>query len=130
MWDYRHVGLLAHRTTEAPPLTVAEKPLRKLELRPSPGHMHELKLKEDSKIKAIEEKFTKLMNDYQIDGEFKIIGGKDTWHEIVNYQEKVGAIMIVVGSRGMNAIRRTFMGSVSDSIVHHAHVPVLVCRHH
>lgn len=65
----------------------------------------------------------------QIEGVFKVVGGKDSWHEIIKYQQSVGAIMIVVGSRGLNALRRTFMGSVSDSIVHHANCPVLVCRH-
>ncbi|XP_070191847.1 putative universal stress protein SAUSA300_1656 [Littorina saxatilis] len=96
---------------------------------PTPGHVHELKTKEDSKIKEIEDKFSKLMKDNSIDGQFKVVGGKDTWHQIINYQESVKAALIVVGTRGSNAIRRTLMGSVSDSIVHHAHCPVLVCRH-
>lgn len=65
----------------------------------------------------------------QVEGEFHILGGKDTWHKVIEYQHNINAIMIVVGSRGLNAIRRTFMGSVSDSIVHHASCPVLVCRH-
>lgn len=101
-----------------------------MEEAPSPGHVAEMKLKDDNKIKMMETKFAQLMKDSQIEGVFKVVGGKDPWHEIIQYQESVGAIMIVVGSRGMNAIRRTFMGSVSDSIVHHAHCPVLVCRHH
>ena len=66
---------------------------------------------------------------FQVDGVFKVVGGKDAWHQIINYQESVGAMLIVVGTRGANAIRRTLMGSVSDSVVHHAHCPVLVCRH-
>jgi nucleotide-binding universal stress UspA family protein len=42
--------------------------------------------------------------------------------------EKEGAELIVMGSRGLGCIRRALMGSVSDSIVHHAHCPVLVVR--
>lgn len=34
--------------------------------------------------------------------------------------------MIVMGSRGMNALRRTFMGSVSDYVIHHVHIPVTI----
>lgn len=34
--------------------------------------------------------------------------------------------MIVMGSRGIGTIRRTFLGSVSDYCVHHAHIPVAV----
>ncbi|CAH1780792.1 unnamed protein product [Owenia fusiformis] len=39
--------------------------------------------------------------------------------------EEVG--MIVMGSRGHGKIRRTILGSVSDYVLHHAHVPVIVC---
>lgn len=39
------------------------------------------------------------------------------------------ADLIIVGTRGMSKVRRTFLGSVSDYLVHHANVPVLVCRH-
>ena len=40
-----------------------------------------------------------------------------------------GATYIVTGTRGLGKIRRTIMGSVSDYVIHHAHVPVLVVRH-
>lgn len=36
------------------------------------------------------------------------------------------AKMIVKGSRGLNAVRRTFLGSVSDYIIYHCSLPVLV----
>ncbi|XP_031569609.1 uncharacterized protein LOC116304093 [Actinia tenebrosa] len=36
------------------------------------------------------------------------------------------ANMIVMGSRGLGTIRRTFLGSVSDYCVHHAHIPIAV----
>lgn len=38
------------------------------------------------------------------------------------------AMMIIIGTRGLGTLRRTIMGSVSDYVVHHAHVPVIVCR--
>ena len=34
--------------------------------------------------------------------------------------------MIIMGCRGLNALRRTFMGSVSDYVIHHANVPVTI----
>jgi nucleotide-binding universal stress UspA family protein len=49
-------------------------------------------------------------------------------HEIVALAEEIGAGLIVMGSRGRGGIRRALMGSVSDSVVRHAHCPVLVVR--
>jgi nucleotide-binding universal stress UspA family protein len=48
--------------------------------------------------------------------------------EITALAEEMGAGLIVVGSRGLGGIRRTILGSVSDSVVRHAHCPVLVVR--
>lgn len=36
---------------------------------------------------------------------------------------------IVTGSRGLGTVKRALIGSVSDYILHHAHCPVMVCRH-
>jgi len=49
--------------------------------------------------------------------------------EIIRLSEEIDATMIVMGSRGLGAVRRALMGSVSDSVVKHAHCPVLVMRH-
>ena len=48
--------------------------------------------------------------------------------EIVGLAEEIGAGLIVMGSRGRGGIRRALMGSVSESVVRHAHCPVLVVR--
>jgi nucleotide-binding universal stress UspA family protein len=48
--------------------------------------------------------------------------------EIVRVAEDIGAGLIVMGSRGLGGIRRALMGSVSDSVIRHAHCPVLVVR--
>ena len=49
--------------------------------------------------------------------------------EIVHLAEDLGAGLIVMGSRGRRGMRRALMGSVSESVVRHAHCPVLVVRH-
>jgi nucleotide-binding universal stress UspA family protein len=49
--------------------------------------------------------------------------------EIIRLSEEIGATLIVMGSRGLGAVSRALMGSVSDSVVKHAHCPVLVMRH-
>ncbi len=48
--------------------------------------------------------------------------------EIVNLAEELKVGLIAVGSRGRSRIERALMGSVSDSVVRHAHCPVLVGR--
>jgi nucleotide-binding universal stress UspA family protein len=48
--------------------------------------------------------------------------------EIVALAEELGAGLIVMGCRGLGGVRRALMGSVSDSVVRHAHCPVLVVR--
>ena len=47
---------------------------------------------------------------------------------IVHLADELGAGLIVMGSRGLGGIRRALMGSVSDSVVRHAHCPVLIVR--
>jgi len=48
--------------------------------------------------------------------------------EIVKLSEELGAGTIVMGSRGLGALKRTLMGGVSESVVRHAHCPVLIVR--
>jgi nucleotide-binding universal stress UspA family protein len=48
--------------------------------------------------------------------------------QIVQVAEDIGAGLIVMGSRGVGGVKRALMGSVSDSVVRHAHCPVLVVR--
>jgi nucleotide-binding universal stress UspA family protein len=47
---------------------------------------------------------------------------------IVRWADEIGGGLIVIGSRGLGGFRRALMGSVSDSVVRHAHCPVMVVR--
>jgi nucleotide-binding universal stress UspA family protein len=48
--------------------------------------------------------------------------------EIVRLSEELGVGTIVIGSRGLGAVRRALMGGISESVVRHAHCPVFVVR--
>jgi len=42
--------------------------------------------------------------------------------------ERMGCVLIVVGTRGMTGIKRTLLGSVADYVVRNAHCDVYVVR--
>jgi len=49
--------------------------------------------------------------------------------EILRFCDEQGGFgLLVMGSRGLGPIKRRLMGSVSESVVRHAHCPVLVAR--
>jgi nucleotide-binding universal stress UspA family protein len=62
----------------------------------------------------------------QIAGTYARVGFSDA--EIVGLAGKLGAGLIVLGSRGRGPLKRALMGSVSDSVVRYAHYPILVVR--
>ena len=62
----------------------------------------------------------------EVAGAHARLGSPDA--EIVGLAEELGAGLIVLGSRGLGPLRSALMGSVSHSVVQHAHCPVLVVR--
>jgi len=48
--------------------------------------------------------------------------------EIVVVAEEIDAGLIFMGSTGQGGIRRALLGSVSESVIKHAHCPVLIVR--
>ena len=64
----------------------------------------------------------------QLGGKVKQMLGK-VGEAICEAAKEENATMIIVGTRGMGKVRRTFLGSVSDYCLHHSNIPVLVCRH-
>ena len=48
--------------------------------------------------------------------------------EIIEVAHGIDAGLIVMGSRGQGRLRRTLVGSVSESVVRHAHCPVTIVR--
>ena len=48
--------------------------------------------------------------------------------EIINLAEEIDAGLVVVGSRGLGALRRAVLGSVSENVVRYAPCPVFVAR--
>ncbi|KAM7439699.1 hypothetical protein ABFA07_011016 [Porites harrisoni] len=78
------------------------------------------------KVKQLEEKYKKKLTDAGVDIEVKLHGGKPG-EAICCVIKECDVDLVVMGSRGMGAVRRTFVGSVSDYVLHHSHVPVVIC---
>ncbi|EDO33143.1 predicted protein [Nematostella vectensis] len=58
--------------------------------------------------------------------EIMMVVGKPAGDVICQVARDVSANLIVLGTRGQGMIRRTILGSVSDYVVHHSHLPVAV----
>lgn len=52
----------------------------------------------------------------------------DPRDELVRKATELNANALIIGSRGLGAFKRAFLGSVSDYIVHHSQVPVVVVK--
>ncbi|OWF51659.1 uncharacterized protein LOC110448842 [Mizuhopecten yessoensis] len=84
---------------------------------------HELK-----KVQSRLEEFATYMKELKVDGVVKSTHASKPGEGIINVAKEIGAGLIVTGTRGLGKIRRTFLGSVSDYLIHHSHIPVLVCQ--
>jgi len=88
---------------------------------------------------GLDDSYTVGMKDYALSRAGRILDGMnvpyhcrqetgDPASEIVRVAEEEGCDLIVVGSRGLGALKSLLLGSVSDHVVHHAHCPVLIVR--
>ena len=71
-----------------------------------------------------------MFSSSQLNGKVKTICAHKPGDAILKVVEEEKGDLIVLGSRGSGTIRRHLIGSVSDYVMHHAHIPVLVCKHH
>jgi len=84
---------------------------------------------EQEKIKKELEGYAAKLQHHGLGGKVKSVMASKPGEGILKACEEESGHLIVVGSRGLGAVRRTFVGSVSDYLVHHSHVPVFVCKH-
>ncbi|XP_062613188.1 universal stress protein YxiE-like [Saccostrea cucullata] len=92
-----------------------------------PSKASELANEEERKIKEMFADWKDQIKQAGIDGCVVRTSG-EPGRAIIKIARGEGADFIVMGSRGLGTLRKTFMGSVSDYIVHHAHIPVTVVR--
>ena len=68
-----------------------------------------------------------LVSNVRIETEV-VMEGKSVVSDIIEYSEKQGIDLIVIGTKGKTGLRRLLLGSVSQGISAYAHCPVLLVR--
>lgn len=63
-----------------------------------------------------------------INVETQLLEGQVIYSEIVKAAQDLNSDLIVIGSHGRTGFKKMFLGSVAQSILGHANVPVLVIR--
>ncbi len=56
------------------------------------------------------------------------IASGDPAHTIVDIVERYSCDLVIMGARGASALRSALLGSVSNEVLHAAHVPVMIVK--
>src|SRR5215203_4868244 len=92
--------------------------------RPADEMEHELEDAMDQAQQFLDQQVDRVKQEGVSVAEAHLVRGRPD-REVVHLSEE---IVIILGSRGLGGVRRAVMGSVSDSVVRHAHCPGLVVR--
>ena len=84
-------------------------------------------VEEIHEARALAEKVVQGLRDAGVEAEPDVLEGPAA-EAILNAAEARGADLIVIGSRGLSQFKGLLLGSVSDRVIQHAGVPVLVAR--
>jgi nucleotide-binding universal stress UspA family protein len=74
----------------------------------------------DEGVKRVEESGGRLAEAHLVEGRAA--------DEILDLAERIGADLVVIGSRGLGPVGRIALGSVSEAVILHSRCPVLVLR--
>ncbi|KAK2177875.1 hypothetical protein NP493_574g01033 [Ridgeia piscesae] len=77
--------------------------------------------------KRLKEHFSDILTPKEVNFTFHSAEGRPGYH-LCKVAKENSVDLIIVGSRGLGTVRRTILGSVSDYVLHHAHVPVFICQ--
>ncbi|XP_057292830.1 universal stress protein MSMEG_3950/MSMEI_3859-like [Hydractinia symbiolongicarpus] len=77
--------------------------------------------------KDVVEKYKSLCSEKQLKAvPFLQVCDDSVGYTICKIAKENSADAIVIGQRGLGTIRRTLLGSVSDYVLHHSHIPTVV----
>ncbi|KAH7365447.1 hypothetical protein KP509_18G028900 [Ceratopteris richardii] len=93
----------------------------------TPEIIDSIKKHQDEVSKKVLLRGKMLCNEKHLETETMVAVG-DPRDSICEAVEKLGIDYLVIGSHGYGAIKRTFLGSVSDYCAHHAKCPVVIVK--
>lgn len=86
-------------------------------------------LSETDKAKTWFESFTQSARQKKIDLRTELVNSQRPVHYVIlEYAEKEGIDLIVIGTRGRSGLSKIVLGSVASGIVTYSHSPVLVVK--
>ena len=94
---------------------------------------HDIKVKNEH-VRQVQNQLDDVKKEFKKKGakmeiEVRLVeGDHNPGENICEYAETNDIDMIVVGSRGLGNIKKVFLGSVSNYVVNHSNVPVLVVK--
>ncbi|XP_061360741.1 universal stress protein A-like protein [Gastrolobium bilobum] len=86
-----------------------------------------VKKAQEERSAAILSRALQMCKDAQLKAESVILHG-DPREMICEAAEQMQVNLLIMGSRGLGTLKRTFLGSVSDYCVHHAKTPILIAK--
>ncbi|XP_064649365.1 universal stress protein Sll1388-like isoform X2 [Lineus longissimus] len=97
---------------------------------PNPdGHIKTLRENTDRQIRHLKKRYTRRISrlPFKVKHKFHINEHtSDPGDALIQLSRDEHVDMVVIGTRGLGTVRRTLLGSVSDYVLHHSSVPVLV----
>lgn len=93
-----------------------------------PMFVSKLLNEEETEIKNLLERLKGKLASSGVAGRAVRYSANTPGEAVVKAAREAGVDLIVTGTRGLGMLRRTILGSVSQYILHHADVPVLICR--
>ncbi|XP_041350527.1 uncharacterized protein LOC121369487 [Gigantopelta aegis] len=96
----------------------------------SPARLEECVKETNKTAEVLKAKYTQALAQFGLNGQFHKVEGKHAhvWHEVIQFAQSQNAKLIVMGCRGLGKLRKTIIGSNSDSVLHHSNIPVLVYK--
>ncbi len=93
------------------------------------GIKYTAKMKDDVQKKAVKAIGPAMQKCDRVGARFQYkTGGGNTSAEIINAAKRGNYDMIVIGARGHGNAKDTFLGSVSNSVMHKSKIPVLIVK--